>query len=263
MAQNTQLQERYASLIEAKLRKESIFANLFNNRYEGNPKAGAVKVPVRADATAANYDIALGTSLTVPTTSYQTIVLDQDKAINELIDGYVAAAVSDNMVADRLDSAANALAESIDAYLLDMFNDATGEYVSDANIIKSIIKTCAKAKAAGVKPGSIWVAIAPDVEADIVTDSLFVHASADVKDGVIGKLAGYPVYVSNRMAAESFIVGNRDFCHFVDEFSVLPEVVDLKDGVHIGSSAVQGRKIYGGLLSKPATVFVKGSVPSV
>ena len=43
------LQERYSSLVDVKLRASLVKKNgiIFNNRYEGNPKAGAVKVPVR------------------------------------------------------------------------------------------------------------------------------------------------------------------------------------------------------------------------
>lgn len=261
--QNTQLREAYGTIVEAKLRTVSVFADIFNNKYNGTPTAGAVKIPVRSDATASDYDIANGTALNVPSTSYQTLVLDNDKAVNELIDGYVAEAVPDGIVAERLDSAGYALGKAIDAVLLDCLSEATGEYVSDDNIVASIIKTCAKAKKAGVNPDAIWIAIAPDIEAAILTNTLFVHASADVKSGVIGTLGGYPVVVSNAMNDESFIVGNSDFCHFVETFTVAPELVDLKDGTHIGASAVQGRVIFGCTLSKPATVFVKGTVPSI
>ncbi|MBQ6518203.1 MAG: hypothetical protein IJI14_05755 [Anaerolineaceae bacterium] len=42
------LQERYSALVLAKLRKELILKDgiIFNNDYEGNPIAGAVKIPV-------------------------------------------------------------------------------------------------------------------------------------------------------------------------------------------------------------------------
>lgn len=43
MAQNTELQERYSSLVLAKQRKTSVFAKLFNRNYDGTPTAGAVK----------------------------------------------------------------------------------------------------------------------------------------------------------------------------------------------------------------------------
>ena len=42
-------QERYSSLVDEKLRATLVTKDnlIFNPRYEGNPKAGKVKVPVR------------------------------------------------------------------------------------------------------------------------------------------------------------------------------------------------------------------------
>lgn len=258
MAQNESLQVRYGKIVEAKLRSVSVFAGLFNNRYEGMPKAGAVKIPVRAEATASEYTICTGIDLACPTTTYETLVLDNDYAVNELIDGYVAAAVPDGMIAERLDSAGYALGAQIDTLLAAAAEAGTGVAATDSNIVKQIIKTAAKAKKAGVNPDRIWIVLDPETEADVITDQLFVHASSDVKTGEIGKLGGYPVYVSNRLS-KKYVVGNSDFCHFVNEWMVLPDVVDLRDGAHIGASAVQGREIFGYKITKPATVFVSAN----
>ena len=121
------LQERYSSLVDVKLRASLVKKNgiIFNSRYEGNPKAGAVKVPVRdTEVTVAGYNKASGVSLTTGSTAYLTINIDKDKAINELIDGFDAAAVPDNLVADRLDSGAYALAKQIDADATAALEDA-------------------------------------------------------------------------------------------------------------------------------------------
>ncbi len=69
-------QERYSSLVLAKLRKESILKDgiVFNNDYEGSPKAGAVKIPVRdAEVQVSDYDKANGITATTGTTTYQTV----------------------------------------------------------------------------------------------------------------------------------------------------------------------------------------------
>ena len=44
-----QLQERYSKLVLAKMRQEAVLKDgiVFNSDYEGSPKAGAVKIPVR------------------------------------------------------------------------------------------------------------------------------------------------------------------------------------------------------------------------
>lgn len=103
-------QERYSDLVLAKLRKTTIFSSLFNTRYEGTPTAGAVKVPVRdTEVKVGDYDKSAGGSLSDGTTTYQTMNIDKDKYVNELIDGFDAASVPDNLVADRLDSAGYAM----------------------------------------------------------------------------------------------------------------------------------------------------------
>ena len=47
--------------------------------------------------------------------SYDTLVIDKDYAVNEVIDGYDAAAVPDNIVANRLDAAGEGLALQINS----------------------------------------------------------------------------------------------------------------------------------------------------
>ena len=110
-------QERYSDLVLAKLRAELVLADgfVFNNDYEGDPKAGAVKIPTRdTEVTVSDYDKANGISATTGSTSYTALLIDKDKAVNEIIDGYDAASVPDNLVADRLDSAGYSLARQLD-----------------------------------------------------------------------------------------------------------------------------------------------------
>lgn len=112
-----ELQERYSPLVLAKMRKESILKDgvVFNNDYEGNPTSGAVKIPVRdGEVKVSDYDKANGITATTGSTTYQTLTINKDKAVGEIIDGYDAAGVPDNLVADRLDSAGYSLARTID-----------------------------------------------------------------------------------------------------------------------------------------------------
>ena len=52
MAQDANKREVYSSIVDAKLRANSVFAGIFNQRHDGSAAAGAVKIPVRAEATA-------------------------------------------------------------------------------------------------------------------------------------------------------------------------------------------------------------------
>ena len=69
----------------------------------GSAKAGAVKVRKSGAATVVDYDKTNGVALTEGASQWITITNFKDKAVNEIIDGYNAAAVPDGLVADRLE----------------------------------------------------------------------------------------------------------------------------------------------------------------
>ena len=94
------LQERYSKLIDEKLRASLVTKDnfIFNNRYEGNPKAGKVKIPVRStEVKVGDYDKATGLALQGGSTTYLDLNLSYAKAVNEIIDGFDAAAVPDQI----------------------------------------------------------------------------------------------------------------------------------------------------------------------
>lgn len=257
-------QDRFSKIVEAKLRSESIFAGLFNRRYEGTPTAGAVKIPVRAEATVGTYSIANGGDLANPETTFATLNIDQDIYVNELIDGYVAASVPDGLIADRLDSAGYAIADKIDVTLASTaatkgtaFTPASTNTTTYAIITEAIQKL----KKAKVKPSEMWLAVSNDYAFEVINDSNFIAASNlgdDVKqNGILGRISGVNVYEScNLPDGVNFILGNSVYCHYVDEWAVNVATKDLADGKHIGAAAVQGRKVYGTDVTKPATVLV-------
>ena len=56
-------QERWSKLVDAKLRNQLVTRDnyIFNNRYEGDPKAGKVKIPVRdTEVSVKDYNKATG-----------------------------------------------------------------------------------------------------------------------------------------------------------------------------------------------------------
>lgn len=267
------LQERYSQLVDIKLRALLVKKDgvIFNNRYEGNPKAGKVKVPVRdTEATVAQYDKANGISATQGTTTYLDVPIDKDYAVNEIIDGYDAAAVPDNLTADRLDSASYALA-------LQMEKDATAVLESGAtqyddttaltkdNIYEKIVGVRTSMSKANVpNDNRRWMLVTPDVYALVLTSPEFIKASdlgdAVVQTGAVGRIAGFNVYEDNTLTAESteFIAGHPDWCTRVNEWQVPVHLQDVNgSGKYIGASAVQGRKIYAHAVTKKSTLFIK------
>lgn len=273
MAQDTNKQESYSKIVDAKLRANSVFAAIFNQRHDGSAAAGAVKIPVRTDATAGAYVTATGLAISNPATTYQTMVCDNDYAVNELIDGFMAAAVPDGMVAERLDSAGYSLANVIDAALAaDLITHGTASSdttaLTKSNVYEKIVTDVATVKKAKVDPTKLWIAVTSDTYAKLIQSPEFVGAAANVGElgaGYMGRLAGIPVYEAinlNGLTTGSgssqktvdYVVGNGDFCHFAMAWSAPVAVNDLADGAHIGCSAVQGRIAFGYKITQTTSV---------
>ena len=274
MAQDTNKMEKYSKIVDAKMRANSVFAAIFNNRHDGDAAAGAVKIPVRAEVVAGAYVTATGLAISNPTTTYQTMVCDNDYAVNELIDGFMAAAVPDGMVAERLDSAGYALANVVDAALAaDLIAHGTASAdttaLTKSNVYEKLIGDITTVKKAKVDPSKIWIAVTSDTYAKLIQSPEFIAATANVGEleaGFVGRLAGMPVYEAinlNGLTTGSgssqktvdYVVGNSDFCHFVDAWNVPVGVYDLADGAHIGCAAVQGRKAFGYKITQATSVI--------
>lgn len=263
-------QERYSNMVLAKLRKIAIFVGLFNNRYEGTPTAGAVKIPVRdAEVEVGDYDKVNGGDLKTSSTTYKTLPIDKDKYVNELIDGYDAASVPDNLVADRLDSAGYSMGISLDSELIALLvaegtASANTTALTKSTIYDSVVDEVAALKKKGLRPEELWLAVTNETYALLLKSPEFIKASdlgdKVVQNGQVGRIAGLDVYETNNIPDDlnvEYVIGNRVFCHFVDEWKTQVDINDLKDGKHIGASAVQGRRVYGDTISRPDTVTVK------
>lgn len=265
------LQERYSGLVDEKLRATLVTRDnyIFNNRYEGTPKAGKVKIPVRdTEVAVSDYDKAAGLALATGSTTYLDLILDHDKAVNEIIDGYDAAAVPDGIVAERIDSAGYALAHDIDSASINLLAengtaaDDTTELTADTAYSAVVALRTAQSKAYVPLEGR-WLIVSPDTYGYLLQDDKFIRQgdmSLQMKEsGAIGSIAGYAVYESALLpSGVEMIAGHPNWCHRVQEWEVPVSIKDLTN-TYIGASAVQGRKIYGLLISKPATVIVKKS----
>lgn len=278
------LQERYSKLVDEKLRKTLVTRDnyIFNTRYEGNPKAGLVKIPVRdTEVKVKDYDKAAGANLEQGATAYMDLAIDQDKVVNELIDGFDAAAVPDNLVADRLDSAGYSLALEMDSKSINTLETTTGVEIATTKTAATTSNAYASVMAArtylsrqGVPLEGRFLIVSPEFHAVIMQDGNFIKqgelSQELVMAGAVGRIGGFTLFESNNLMYENdkvvaskkttteFIAGHPNWCHRVGEWQVPIHVQDLNgSGKYIGASAVQGRKIYGVMVSKPKTLYIK------
>ena len=252
-------QERWSKLVLAKIRKALKLKDgvVFNTNYEGSPTAGAVKIPVRdTEVAVSDYDKANGIAPTNGSTTYVTMPITKDKAINELIDGYDAASVPDDLVADRLDSGAYSMAAQIDTdgatvLLAGATVVGVGTLTAD-NIYDNLVDIrTAMSKLNIPDDGKRYFLATPDTYALILKDKdHFVHATSlgdeVIANGIVGRIAGFNTIEWNDSTANlAGIAGHPQFATRAGEFSVPVHLQDLNgSSKYIGASAVQGRKVY-------------------
>lgn len=272
------LQDRYSKPVEAKLSAEIVQKDgvVWNNDYEGDPKAGAVKIPVRGAATVVSYDKQSGASKSYTAGSYDTITIDKDKAVNEVIDGYDAASVPDNIVANRIDAAGEGLAlqQNSDgtAELLDKATVAgQSSATSKSNVYERLCDIATKMTKAKVPTSGRWALVNPDVMGYIRKSSEFTSASLlgdEVKQtGAVGKIAGFLVLEDATLPDNANIIcGHKNWCCRVKEWAVDVHLQDLNgSGTYIGASAIQGRRVYAHKVTNSAAVVMDSNVltPSI
>lgn len=269
-----ELQERYAQTILKLLRLKNNLRNNAGRDYEGSPAAGAVKIPVRdTEVAVSDYDVVAGASLGTGATSYLDVLVNKNKAVNELIDGYEAAAVPDGIVAQRLDSAAYSLDRTAE---LDFIAElkASGTESSNttalvaATAYQSVVDEIGELLKLGVDPATIKVAITTDIESLLLTDQKYTNTASSIgseraASGVINRIRGAEVFRSDNLGLINttnnveFIVYSTDYAQAGDEWKVMPSIQDLKDGVHIGASALQGRWVYFNKVTRATGVRIK------
>ena len=250
-------QERYSDLVLAKLRNEIVLKDgvIFNNDYEGEPTAGTVKIPTRdGEVVASDYDKANGLTATHGSTAYVDLPINKDKAVNEIIDGYDAAVVPDNLVADRLDSAGYALSLTMDSdgatALLGGGTKVGVTSLTKDNIYAQLVDQRTAMSKDNIPQNGRYALCTPDTIALITKSAEFTQASSlgdDVKqNGVIGRIAGFNVIEFNDSTANlAMICGHPRFATRVNAWKVPIKVQDISgSGKYIGASAVQGRLIY-------------------
>lgn len=264
-----ELSVRYSNLVDAKLRKELVLKDgvIFNNYFEGDAKAGAVKIRQSGNATVADYDTTDGVDLTAGGSTWLNVPINKDKAVNEIVDGYEAAAIPDGIVADRLDAAAYGIGNQLDV-------DGAAELVSGGTkledtvaytkdtIYDGFVDVRTAMSKAGVPQSGRYALVSPETYAKALKSPEFVAAS-DLGDsvkatGALGAIAGFAIYESANLGdGVEVVFGHPNFATRVKEWSVPVHVRELKDSNHIGASAISGRMVYAHKVSNAGAIFVK------
>jgi hypothetical protein len=258
--------EKYADAIVALMRPSMKIRNTFSRDYEGNPSFGAVKVPVRnLDVAVSDYDVKDGVELSQSATTYLDILVNNNKAVNELIDGYEAEAVPDNLIAQRLESGAYQMASTLEADAIAALKTGTASEQADCttdNVYSNIVKDIAILAKKGVAKERMYVAIDYTTETLLLTDEKYSNTASQIgaelaREGVVGKINGVNVIVQDLGEGCEYIVYGVDWCQAIDAWKTPLAVNNLADGKHVGASALQGRAVYKDAITNTEAVIVK------
>ena len=266
--------ETYANEVLAMAKSKVNIYDDFSTDYEIDGATGQINVPTRsAEVTISDYDILNGVALTQSATDYKVLPIDKNYAINELIDNYEAEAVPDNLRANRIEAAGYSLGlkkenMAISALVNGGTTSSDTTALTEADAYKKIAAEIANMKKRNMEVASMRVVINADTELLLLTDSKFANTAGTlgaelVREGVIGKINGVAVK-PNYLLPEGveFIIYDKRFTQKYEAWSVEPSIQDIKDGKHIGASALQGRQVGGLMVTNALGVQVKttGSV---
>lgn len=269
--------ETYANEVLAMAKSKVNIYDDFSNDYEIDGATGQINVPTRsAEVTISDYDILNGVALTQSATDYKVLPIDKNYAINELIDGYEAEAVPDNLRANRIEAAGYSLGlKKENMAITELVEKGTKSSdttaLTEEDAYKKIAAEIANMKKRNMEVASMRVVVSADTELLLLTDSKFANTSGTlgselVREGVIGKINGVAVK-PNYLLPEGveFIIYDKRFTQKYEVWSVEPSINDIKDGKHIGASALQGRQVGGLMVTNALGVQVKttGSIISL
>lgn len=276
--------ETYANEVLTIARSEMNIYEDFSADYEVEGATGQIMVPTRnGEVQLSDYDVKNGIELTQSATDYLPLPIDKNYACNELIDGYEAEAVPDNIRAQRIESAGYSFGMKKEGYAIDALKTGTISTdvtaLTESTVYKKIAKEVSNMKKRNMKVNSMRIVVDADTELLLLTDEKFANTSGTlgaelIREGVIGKINGVPVkpnYLlgsvtqeegtgsnkSDKTRAVEFIVYDKRFCQKYENWAVEPTINNLSDGKHIGASALQGRQVGGLMVTNALGVQVK------
>ena len=269
--------ETYATEVLAMAKSKVNIYEDFSTDYEIDGATGAIKVPTRdAQVTISDYDILNGVELTQSATDYVDLPVDKNYAINELIDGYEAEAVPDNIRANRIEAAGYSLGlkkenMAITALVNNGTTSSDTTALTEQTAYKKIAAEVANMKKRNMEVAEMRIVINADTELLLLTDEKFANTSGQlgaelIREGVIGKINGVPVK-TNYLLPEGveFVIYDKRFIQKYEVWAVEPTIKDINDDKHIGASHLVGREVGGLKVTNALGVQIKttGSVVSL
>lgn len=247
-----------ANLLTA-FRKDFVFSGLVNRNYEGEvrDKGDTVKVltpvtiPVAARSGAITY--------TTPTSTTQSIVIDQDYEWAFQVGDLESVQSNVNLISTYTEEGSISMADAVDSDIAGLYTAGTAGNIAinlttatAADFYDAIIDAGKNLNANNVPSTGRWIVISPVGYAALLkNDSKFVQATASgdsvLRNAAIGMVGGFNVFMSNNLVDATglkYMYGHTSAITWAGQmtrFEALRDVDNWND--HVRSRLVWGRKV--------------------
>lgn len=260
------------------LEKNHVATNLVNRNYEGEIKnagdtvhintLGAVSVRTYAQGTDLSYDAL--------STTDQTLEIDQQKYFAFSLDDVDKAQAAGDIMDTAMGRAAYSLADVSDAFLLGKIaaGGSSSNYVGSSgspvalttsNIYSSIVALRTALDKQNVPTQGRTLVVPPEAYALLLQDARFtsVQGIADgvITNGLVGRVAGFDIYMSNNVVKTSANTPVYSITAQVADATTYAEQIIKTEALRPEASfsdAVRGLHVYGAKVTRPeeiATLF--------
>jgi hypothetical protein len=185
-----------------------------------------------------------------------------------VIDGYEAEAVPDNIRANRIEAAGYSLGLKKENMAITELVDG-GTTSSDTTALtendayRKIATEVKNMKARNMDVSQMRIVVDANTELLLLTDEKFANTSGQlgaelIREGVIGKINGVPVKANYLLPNNvEFIIYDKRFIQKYEVWAVEPTIKDIQDDTHIGASHLVGREVGGLKVTNALGVQVK------
>lgn len=243
-------------------RKAHKFAPLVNRNYEGAIRSSGDTVKITTPAAITVGDYTGTVSYETPTSTQQSLLIDQDVYWGFTLDDAEQVQANVNLVDAYMQEAAYSLADKVDANIAALYTAAgAGNLEIDLTGTHDMYTTAVDAgrnlDLQNVPREGRWMVISPLGYAALLKNTKFSQASAlgdaVVQSGAVGQVAGFSVYVSNNLVLSTsrrWLYGTNAAITFAAQL-IKTEALRSTTGF---DDLLRGRLVFGRKVVRPAAL---------
>lgn len=264
MAITTFIPEVWAARLQEHYRRSLVFGNLVNRNYEGEiaQYGDTVHINSLEDVTVKKYTP--NTNIDDPeqlTTVEQILLIDHGMYYNFYVDDVDAVQARGDLMDAAMRNAAVKLAEDTEDFIVEKLTTAEGVIalsgtLSNDTVYGEIVKIKTEMDKANVPREGRHLVVTPDVEGYLLQNNLVISVNGqtttnDLTGGVVGRVAGFTVYVSNALT-DKMLAFNTDSVTFANQLTKTEAYRPEKKF----ADGVKGLNLCGAKVTRPESVVV-------